>query len=34
MHSAADRSGLNRLQVVDTVDRKTSEWIRGSGWKK
>lgn len=33
LHSAADRSGLNRLQVVDTVDRKVYEWIRGSGWK-
>jgi filamentous hemagglutinin len=32
--AAADRSGLNRLQVVDTVSGRIYTWIRGSSeWK-
>lgn len=30
--SAADRAGLNSLQVVDTVRGSVYEWVRGTGW--
>lgn len=32
--SAADRAGLNSLQVVDTVRGRVYEWVRGAGWKE
>ncbi|WP_431189357.1 cytidine deaminase-like fold-containing protein [Achromobacter spanius] len=34
LSAAADRAGLNRLQIVDTVQNKVFEWVRGSGWMK
>jgi filamentous hemagglutinin family protein len=32
--AAADRAGLNSLQVVDTVKGRVYEWVRGAGWKE